>query len=216
MFAFSVIFVKLRKMDATDRENKDNIFSLFVSKYKPQFYYWEFVLFLRRVLVAMFSVYIYNQMLIFAFVAIIGIFLLIHFRCQPFIMQSANNLEAILLFGLILVIVLQGLEAVNDELKAVILSILIFLPFVLAIYFIYRFIKSDEYKQELVDRCDEDDIEESEALLKLNEDISDSDGDEVIAEHMRHFSEASTVPMKRLLSVKSDYQLLPDDQQNES
>eukprot|EP01084_Bolivina_argentea_P037811 69926_1 len=53
---FTLIFVKLRNMKPLERADKTHILSSFVSKYKPQYYFWEYIIFMRRICIAMFSV----------------------------------------------------------------------------------------------------------------------------------------------------------------
>ena len=204
--SFSFIFTILRKMDPKERANKKNILSSFVSKYKPQFYYWEFIVLFRRIFIAMFSVYIDYPMFIFLFALTIICFIWIHNKCEPFIIQEANDLEEILLGCLVLIIVLQALSTMNNEVKSVIVSILIFLPFILAVYYIYTFIKKREYKYKSKESDDNND--ESIEIKDSNEDISESDGDEIISEFIRRESRAETFEMDRLMNVNNDYQLM--------
>ena len=43
-------------MTVIQRQERDNILSAFVTKYKPKFYYWEYIIFIRRICIAMYSV----------------------------------------------------------------------------------------------------------------------------------------------------------------
>ena len=141
---FSVVFIALKKMNQIQRENKKNILNSFVSKYKPQFYFWEYIIFIRRIFIALFSVTVYDGVFSFLIFVIIVIFLWIHMQCQPFIIHYANQLEGILLFCLEFVIVLQGFASIGDEFTGIAISILIFLPFVLIFYYIYKYMKMDK------------------------------------------------------------------------
>ena len=73
----------------------------------------------------------------FVMVTIVGVFLYLQNKYQPFIIQYANKCEEILLFCLILVIVCQGLSAMNESVKSYIISCLIFFPLILLIRYLF-------------------------------------------------------------------------------
>ena len=147
-FIFSIIFMKLKRMNDTQRGNKNNILNSFVCKYKPQFYYWEYIIFIRRIFIALFSVSVSDGMLTFIFVIILLLFLLVHIEYEPFLIHGANKLEGILLCCLISVVVLQGLSSIKNGFKSIIISLFIFIPFILVIYYIYKFVKIGKNREE--------------------------------------------------------------------
>ena len=78
IFTFIWFFIKLRKTNIIQRQNKDYILNQFISKYKPQFYYWEFIIFIRRIIIAMFAISVddINAKFIFIAIMIFSIYLL--------------------------------------------------------------------------------------------------------------------------------------------
>ena len=108
IFIFSMIFIKLKKMTVIERQKRDYILSAFVTKYKPNYYYWEYIIFIRRICIAMFSVSVtdgnnYERI----FILIMFLFLFAQYRCEPFIIDAGNVMEFILLSCFIFVIFLN-------------------------------------------------------------------------------------------------------------
>ena len=85
--------MRLRYLSSSERQNKNNILSVFTSRYKPQYFYWEFIIFIRRICIAMFSVTSINDNWTVAFIIIMFIFLFFQYQCQPFIINAANKME---------------------------------------------------------------------------------------------------------------------------
>merc|ERR1719229_43251 len=56
IISFTLITIKLRMMGDKGRQNRDHPLNRFVGRYKPQHYYWEYILFIRRILIALFAV----------------------------------------------------------------------------------------------------------------------------------------------------------------
>ena len=106
VFIFSMIFIKLKKMGEIERQ-KDSLSSL-VANYKPQYFYWEYIVFLRRICIAMFTASTTdNNNYKMVFILIMFIFLFYQNRYQPFIINTINMMESILLSCLIFIIVLE-------------------------------------------------------------------------------------------------------------
>eukprot|EP01084_Bolivina_argentea_P108778 194419_1 len=57
---FFLVFIRLKRMTIAERIDKTNLLNTFGAKYKPQYYYWEFVLLIKRIIIAMFAVSINN------------------------------------------------------------------------------------------------------------------------------------------------------------
>ena len=94
-------------MTPSQRPDKDQLFTSFCSRYKPQYYYWEFMIFIRRISIAMFSVSVTDDDYQIVFLIIIAIFLYIQSQCEPFIIESGNKIEIILLSCIIIVVALD-------------------------------------------------------------------------------------------------------------
>eukprot|EP01084_Bolivina_argentea_P281231 481144_1 len=137
---FSFVFIRLRKTTVKDRQNKEHMLNTVVSKYKPKFYYWEYILFWRRTVIALFSVSVNDNTSKYIFALVVGMFMLIQKKYQPFLVDSANEMEFLLLFSLILIIFLHSLSSINTTFNIFITALFILLPFVLLPYYIYLFI----------------------------------------------------------------------------
>eukprot|EP01084_Bolivina_argentea_P309866 536024_1 len=173
IFIFSVVFINLRRYNSEERQSSNSILKSFVVKYKPHYYYWEHLIFIRRICIAFYSVSIEDDSFTLIFITILVIFLSIHIQCQPFIIELCNNLESILLGCLIVIVTSQALSSMDKELKKYITSFLIFLPFTLMVYFIYKFMKMEKEKQfvnynELDDFMDDNELNLSTQLNDLS------------------------------------------------
>eukprot|EP01084_Bolivina_argentea_P002505 4628_1 len=147
IISFGLIFIKLKFMNISDRQNPDNILNQFVSRYKPQYYYWELVVFVRRVFIAIFAVSVSDILSKFFFLGIIMIFIQIQNIYNPFIINEGNRMEHILLLCLLFIIATQTSQAMDYTVLNVIVSFLIILPFPLLLYFAYTlFTKKDADK----------------------------------------------------------------------
>eukprot|EP01083_Nonionella_stella_P075505 205307_1 len=139
---FSFTFLKISRMNAAERQ-KPNAFSDIVDKYKPQFYFWEFVLYTRRIVIAMFSVSVTGIVSKLMFIAILFVFVYVQQEYEPFITHEGNKMEIILLCCLIFVVVAQMASSYASQHSSLIIGIiscLIVFPFCLTIYFVVRFI----------------------------------------------------------------------------
>eukprot|EP01083_Nonionella_stella_P205246 747600_1 len=144
VIVFSVVFIKLRAMDCEEREDKENTLNQFVNKYKTQYYYWEYVLFLRRTCIAVFAVSVKNIANYLIFLSIIGFFTFIQHKCAPFVIESCNTMEFILLLFLILVLEANILSSADTVFEDYFVSCLILLPFVFMIYFMCYGVATEE------------------------------------------------------------------------
>lgn len=80
------------------RQNEDeNALHKFVTKYKPKCFYWEYILFIRRIGIAFFAVTTNTNVSAMLFVVFVPIFLLIHAGYQLYKPQSGNEIEVLLL-----------------------------------------------------------------------------------------------------------------------
>eukprot|EP01083_Nonionella_stella_P066591 175475_1 len=140
--AFGFIFVRIWKMDESQRE-KPNPFDSILEKYKPELFYWELVLFWRRIVIAFFAVSVPGIPAKCAFIGIMFIFLLLQHKYEPFVAKEANGMEMKLLCCFIFVIVTQLPSSKYPIFMNVVISLLIILPFVFMAYYGYHmFIKS--------------------------------------------------------------------------
>ncbi len=80
-------------MDVLDRQNNDSVLNSFVVKYKPSYFYLEYIIFIRRICIAMFSASSTDNNYKLVFIMVMSIFLYVQYRCQPFIIEEGNTME---------------------------------------------------------------------------------------------------------------------------
>ena len=171
VIAFSFIFIKLRLSSSEQRQSHTNPLMLFTVIYKEEYYYWEYVIFIRRICIAFYSVSVENDSFALIFITVLVVFLSLHIQCQPFVIDGANRLETILLVVLIIIVTSQELSSIDTIWQEYITLSSIFLPFILMLYFICNICRkdkksSDEDYDELYDFMDEN---ESNLSVRLND-----------------------------------------------
>eukprot|EP01084_Bolivina_argentea_P049841 91670_1 len=141
--SMSVIFIKLKQMNYEERNKEDNFLNKFVSKYKPEYYYWEYLLFIRRMSISMFTISVNSDMAQIIFIAVMLVFISLQKNCEPFAFADANSMEYFLLQLLIIVIALNLSTSIDTTFNNVVLSGFIIFPFMLMAYYIVGFIKKN-------------------------------------------------------------------------
>eukprot|EP01084_Bolivina_argentea_P147726 258410_1 len=89
--------------------NNNMSFESLIYPYKAQYYYFEIVLFSRRVIVAFLAISFHNEYSQFILVMVVLFYCFLQYECQPFIQKEMNQFELVLLFSMILLIVIQGI-----------------------------------------------------------------------------------------------------------
>ena len=142
IISFTLILIKLVMMGGTGRQNRDHPLNRFVGRYKPQYYYWEYVIFIRRILIALFAVSVQDISGKFAFLAILTLFVYLQHIYNPFVIHQCNKLEYTLLACLVLIATTNTSDLYDNTFINIVVSSLIILPFPLLIYEIYSLYKS--------------------------------------------------------------------------
>ena len=167
IITFGLIFVRLRFMTDSDRQSKTLHLHSIISRYKPQFYYWEGVIFIRRIIIAVFAVSVSDIISKFIFMAIIMIFIQLQNVYNPFLVHAGNRMEQILLLFLLFIISTQiASDAMDYTFLNVVISLLIIIPLPLLLYFIYTL-----YKRQ-VDKIEK---EKNEDIIHDNNDINNKE-----------------------------------------
>ena len=100
-------FAKLRDVDPIKHQDPSYFLNVVTSRYKPQYYFWELLIFIRRVIIALVSVSEPNITITYLFIIIMGFFLFLQYLYNPFIIHEANRMEFILLMCFIFMVVIQ-------------------------------------------------------------------------------------------------------------
>eukprot|EP00484_Ammonia_sp_Unknown_P023651 CAMPEP_0197027532 /NCGR_PEP_ID=MMETSP1384-20130603/7430_1 /TAXON_ID=29189 /ORGANISM="Ammonia sp." /LENGTH=189 /DNA_ID=CAMNT_0042456393 /DNA_START=188 /DNA_END=757 /DNA_ORIENTATION=- len=134
-----------------------------VAKYKSEYYYWEYVLFIRRILIAMLSVTVNTNESNFLLIVVLVIFIVLQKKYKPFIVHSANEMEFLLLLFLVIVLSLNFSPSTDTAFNTFVLSVFILIPFPMFVYYVYRFLQKKD---------DDDGIESaSKRMMRLKQQI---------------------------------------------
>ena len=123
IFMVSLVYIKVYKMNDMDRNNPSGFAYTLVNKYKSQYFYWEYILFWRRVIISLFTVSIDDIAIKCLFVCLMVFFDYIQSSRNPFIIKQCNNLEHILLLFFIAIAAFEIAEAVKYFIINVMVSI---------------------------------------------------------------------------------------------
>ena len=124
-------------MASIQRQLRDHSSSIFVSKYKQKYYYWELVLFMRRISIAMFSVSAIDNNYKVIFMMILFIFLFAQIQGKLFMIQSGNVMGIILSSCFMFMVFLDSIFFINDIFKTYLISFLVIFPLIL-LYTLYH------------------------------------------------------------------------------
>eukprot|EP01083_Nonionella_stella_P017639 49372_1 len=146
---FIIFWYFIRKQSVEQRETASNEYRSLVSKYTPKVWYWEFVLFCRRFIIALFTSIQTNSISssVLATCIIILFGLQIHFR--PFKYKRANYMEMLSLLTLGSIVVCLNLVTTDSgnsaQIMSVYISVLILTPLIiicsLMVRIVYRWYK---------------------------------------------------------------------------
>ena len=143
---FGILFIISRKSKVFGEENRSSLFRILSYKYKQEYWYWEFIIFIRRIIIAMLSVSANNNTVRFVFIIIMLFFVFFQYECDPFMIKQANNTEFILLSSLIFVIITQLDLTVNETFVNVLVSFLVVFPVFIVTYHVWKFVDFKQFK----------------------------------------------------------------------
>eukprot|EP01083_Nonionella_stella_P151426 483758_1 len=155
-----VLWFTVHKQDISERENESNPYWLLTKRFKKSAWFWEFILFIRRFLIAALTSFydLEDKMISICLASLIIILFALQTKCNPFKHRSANIIESMCLFGTASMVV--SLIVMDDDSDGILwyLTFLILAPMVSiciilvnSMYKLYRHShlsteeKSDEY-----------------------------------------------------------------------
>ena len=206
--SFSFIFIKLRKMTIVDRQNPGNGLSSLMTKFKPQYYYWEFVLFMRRIIIAFFAASAFDNNYKLVFIIILSVFLYLQHEYQPFITYQGNKMEFILLRCLIFVVVLDMTSFINSTFEQILIASSIIFEFILFAYLMIRYAFSSKLKTS--EKIDINDVS-MDYLDACNINERD-DKDKMMLDHLIKTERKLSFPLQKM-SVSSEYHIIDDHEE---
>ena len=134
---FIAIFMKLVEVDQNTKQDPNYFLNIITSRYKPQYYYWELILFTRRIIIALVSVSEPNIVIKFIFIGLMIFFSYLQYLYNPFIIHQANQMEFMLINAYIFAVMIQmplNPKFSNKQLN-IATSVLILFPIILIIYY---------------------------------------------------------------------------------
>eukprot|EP01083_Nonionella_stella_P018148 50709_1 len=116
---------------------RDNSNSL-TKHYKPSCYYWEFIIFLRRIVLAFLSISFHSKYAKFLLLFMLSGYLYAHHRHQPFVFEQMNRMEFLLTLCLCGVIVMD-IGFVEDIAWNMAVTVFGIVPFLLTAYYVISY-----------------------------------------------------------------------------
>ena len=205
--SFSFIFIKLKRMTMADRQNPSNGLSSLITKFKPQYYYWEYVLFIRRVIIAFFAASAFDNNYKLVFIMILLVFLYIQYQCESFIVHEGNKMEFILLLFLVFVLVLDMTSFINPIFEQYLIAGSILFPFISFAYFMMRYATNPKMKTQ--EEIGKNGI--SMDYLDASEDVRNDDV-EMMLDQLINAERKLSLPLQKI-TVNSDYHIIEDHEE---
>eukprot|EP01084_Bolivina_argentea_P299256 515809_1 len=141
-----VMWYKLYMMDPLKRNSTKSVTRNLSRSYKPRFWYWEFILITRRISLAFIITFNYlsESFTQYILLSILIFYLTIHVKYSPFKHGRVNYFETFCIVLLILGLTCLGfdLQQISPLFVAIVLSLVVLIPFILFIYFIVILIKT--------------------------------------------------------------------------
>ena len=144
--SFSGIYIYLEKLDENVRFDENFRFKTLVRSFKPEMWYWEFVLLSRRILIAALATFAYidQKSLHVILLSTIAFYLVIQCYYRPFVYPECNIMEVLLLFFALISVSIVDINSNSGNVLGLIVSILILIPaciycfYLMRIYFVYH------------------------------------------------------------------------------
>jgi len=137
--SFGAVFVGGRRLTKEERADPNKFIYKLCKRFRAEYWYWEFVIFVRRIVIAYFAVGVSGIIYKLVFLFLLMVFIWIQWHHRPFLTSEANQAEFLLLCCLPVVIMAQVLPSSSDmtDIGAIIMSIMVLLPIPLISFFIY-------------------------------------------------------------------------------
>ena len=159
--------------------NSNKAKSILMNKYKSKYFYWEYILFIRRVLIAFFAVTANDLISNYIFLGFVIFCTGVQYFSNPFLIKQNDAMEMILLLCLIFIVGAEITSALDNIVINIMVSILIIIPIPVLCYYICIFYlkHDDEFIDDAVidvavkkDRVDtetfEDDFNDEDAKIQ--------------------------------------------------
>ena len=157
--SFGSVFIYGRRLTVEQRADRNMFIFKLSKRFKPEYWYWEFVIFVRRLIIALFAVGIPGVVYKLVFLVLMTVFIGIQVYLTPFVSAKVNQAEFVLLCALPTVITAQSFMVLTDySFPVIVLSFAVFLPIPLVMWFVGSVVWA-EWKQWVADHKEfKDDI----------------------------------------------------------
>ena len=138
--AFGGVFVFGRRLTKEQRADPNHFIHKIARRFKPEYWYWEYVIFVRRLVIACLAVGGYDEKSKLLFLAVIMMFIYIQRRFHPFLSWETNEAEFVLLCCIPIVIAAQLLAEWTSafDFVAVVLSVMVLVPIPFIGFLVHR------------------------------------------------------------------------------
>ena len=141
--SFGAIFFFGRKMSAEQRADENTFMYQLSSRFKPEFWYWEYIIFLRRLTVAFFAVGVSGDGYKLIFGLVMMMFIGLQWHLAPFLTPETNRAEFILLCAIPIVIMALMPSVEELPVSEYVMSMLVLLPIPLMAFFARKVVQAE-------------------------------------------------------------------------
>ena len=141
---FGALFIFGRTLKEKQRYDPNSIMYQLTKRFKAEYWYWEYIIFLRRVVIALFVVLMSDDFWRWIFVIVLTAFVALQVCVRPFASPESNRAEFMLL-ACLPVFVIAEINSVRNyaaNAVAVILSLFVLIPIPIVIYCSYRILRN--------------------------------------------------------------------------
>eukprot|EP01084_Bolivina_argentea_P022143 41155_1 len=139
---FFIMWIQLYLETQEEREDPNYYLNQLCKYYKPDCYYWEFLILTRRIIIALFAVFYTWIWFRIVLITVLLIFLGLQYKFQPFRAVEANFAESMSLGCLIIVVGIESIMTQNNSLiepAAIIITLFIIVPIITVIIFLFLY-----------------------------------------------------------------------------
>ena len=91
IMSFGAVFFFGRKLTVNERADRNRFIFKVCERFQPEYWYWEYVIFWRRIMIAFFAVGVTNLIYKLVFLFSLMVFIWIQWNTRPFLTSEANQ-----------------------------------------------------------------------------------------------------------------------------
>ena len=173
---FGAVFVFARKLTEQERADRNRFINKVSKRFLPQYWYWEYVIFLRRLIIAYFAVSATDLHWQLVFIVVVSIFVAIQWKLAPFVSAATNQAEYILLCALPIIIAAKMLSVTTSYMfPADFLSVTVLLPIPVMTFFVVRVVTKEHQRAKSEVETEREQCRSSKADIEMQGTLVQSD-----------------------------------------